>query len=827
MITLKLAFRSLWRRKLTTGLNVAGLALGMTVFLFLMEFAGFHAGFDGFNRNADRLYRVVGTTALQEPWNQVSPALLALKSRLTGIEAAPTFMPSAAGVVTFANTANGAQNLSFKEDEIAYGNNEVFRGFTLPFLAGGADLDKPNTMVIAASAAQKYFQCGENFGSVVGKRLQVNNQFVEQFFTITGVMRDVPLQSHLRFTMLFSLQTLANPANLGGNEAWARLTPDNTSAFLTTYFLLRPGAKASVVEAELKRFRGVNTRDTSVEWHLQPVAQIHTGSSFNDPLPNDGTLKLVVIAASIALFVLALAWINYVNLSTAFGLSRAREIGVRKTLGASRRQLVLPYLLECLLLNAAALLLALTIVEVLQPPFNALVGVKLSLAQIASWNVGAWAIAAPWLGALVSGVYVAVALTGVNPIVVLRGSFSRSRRGSRIRSALVITQFVVSIAFIAATLIVFQQLSFMRNHDLGMNMGGEKEQLLVIDGVELLDEDAPNGASLQDKAFAFKQEAARLPFVRSVAGSQNIPGQGYNFPTGGFSQTIRQENDDKKRYLILMTDAQYFITYDMTFLAGKGYRQEDNLGDFRFRNVVMNEAATTQLGFGSPREALGQVVQWGDAAAGKGQRFQICGVVKNYHHTSLKNAIDPVVFLPSFATQYFTVRIATTNLRENMMQLEALYKRILPGTLYTARFASDIFQKQYEDDTRIGNVFAVFTGVAIVIACLGLFGLVAYSVESRTKEIGVRKVLGASAASIIGLLAKDFLKLVVVACVIACPLAWWLMRAWLQDFAYRVPLGAGVFVGASVCALVLALGTIAIQAGRAARRNPVEALRSE
>ena len=820
----KLAFRALWRRKFTTGLNVLGLALGMTAFLFLMEFASFHAGFDGFHSNANRLFRIVGTSRMGAI-NNVSPAMLSLRDRFPSIEAVPTFNANAGGVVSYKpqNTSEGSQTLAFKEEDVAYGNNDIFRAFSFTFLAGSADLDKPNTMVITASAAQKYFACNGNYQRVIGKRLLVANQFTPNEFTVTGVMEDIPENSHLKGNMLFSLQTLVNPANLNGND-WASLDPQNTSGFLTGYILLKEGAKASEMEAQMATL-SKKMGNLDVTYHLQPIRSIHTGDGFNDPLPNAAALKHVVIASSIAFFVLALAWINYINLSTAFGLSRAREIGVRKAIGASRRQLTLPHLIECAILTVAALLLALTAVELLQKPLNTLLGANLNINYALSNSIGALGMIALILGSVLSGSYVALVLTGVSPMVVLRGNFSRSVRGGRIRSTLVVVQFAVSITFIAGTLIILQQLNFMRGRDLGMNL----EQLLVIDGPQVVEKTTSNGEKHMSLALVFKQEVARLPFVQKITGSQNIPGQGYNFSTEGITSSVGQKGDEKKRYNMLIADENYFTTYQMNFVSGKGYQNLDNMGDFKLRNVVVNESALQQLGFRTASEAVGQYIQWSDGA--KGQRIQICGVVKNYHHKSLHGAIEPIIFVPSDATSYFTLRMTTKNVQANMTTLEQLYKRILPGNPFTARFADDVFQKQYEDDSRGGSLFAIFSSIAIVIACLGLFGLAAFAAESRTKEIGVRKVLGASEASIIGLLSKDFLKLVAIAFVIASPLAFWLMNTWLQDFAYHLELrsafGIGVFVLAGVLSAAIAFTTVAGQAWRAARANAIESLRHE
>jgi len=545
-----IALRTMRRRSLSTMLNIVGLSLGLVVFVFLAEFAAFHWGFDRFHANADRLYRIVATTPTG-PWNQVPPIFLTLPERVTSVEGFVALMTSASGVVTYKPDAHSSSSprtssiLAFQEDAVAYANNAVFAAFTLPMKAGHADLDKPNTMVVSASAAQKYFGCGadgKDYERAVGKRLRLSNQFGFADYTVTGVMADVPAQSHLagttNRTFLASLQTLANPANLGGNR-WAELKPDNFSPFLNGYALLKAGVNAASVEAEIEELRKKLTpagvADDQVRWHLQPVAAMHLGSGFTDPLPNDGALKLVAVAGAIALFVLALAWMNYVSLSTAFGLTRAREIGVRKVVGASRKQLVAQHLTECALLMGVALLVALSLVELLQTPFNELVGTRLSLAMLATPSALTLAAGVIVLGTLLAGGYVALVLTGVETSTVLRGTFSRSARGSRTRTVLVVAQFAVSIAFIIGTIVVFQQLDFMRGKDLGMNL----EQLMVVTGPALLDDEAPGGANNAERAFAFKQEAARFSFVRSLAGSQNVPGKSYNFST----EAIKRSTD--------------------------------------------------------------------------------------------------------------------------------------------------------------------------------------------------------------------------------------------------------------------------------------------
>ncbi len=817
--SLKIAFRALIRRRSITGINILGLVLGMTVFFFLIEYASFHASFDRFHAHSDRIYHIVATTP-QGTWSNVPPFALWLKEYSSDIETVVAINGNGSSCIVQYKAGNGGKPVMDKETGIIYGNNDFFTTFNFPFLCGQEELDKPYTTVITASMAQKYFACGNDYTKALGKRIHVTNDFGLNEFTVTGVVKNLPAETQFQGAMMLSLQTLKNKANLGGN-GWAELSLENTSAFLDGYVRLKEGTNPRSVEDVINSLhKKIGSKETA-QWHLQPLAQIHIGDGFNDPLPNQGMLKFVVIASSIAAFILLLALINYINLSTAFGLTRVREIGVRKTIGASRFQVALPYFLECLLLSVVSMIAAISLVELLQSSFNSLVGAELRLGYVFQFGLGLWAWFALGLGTILAGGYVSFVLAGVNPIVVLKGNFARSKSGNSVRQTLVVLQFAISMAFIVGTIVVYQQLQFMRNRDLGMKL----DQVLIVEGAVMLDDEA-GGDAISSRAFAFKQELAQMPFVRNVAGTQAVPGKSYNFTTSGIKRPSGSKEDAEKPFSMVICDENYFKTFGMSFSAGKPYVEEDNLGDFRFRNVVINETASKQLGFKTAQEAIGQTVEWGNPNE-KGQRFQVCGVLSDYHHISLKSKIDPMIFLPSQATANFAVNLRTDNLSENLAEIERLYKKFFPENQYSAKFANDVFQKQYEDDIRIGEMFAMFTGVAIIIACLGLFGLVSYTVEMRTKEIGVRRVLGASELNIIGILAKDFLKLVVIACFAAIPLAWYAMDHWLQDFAYRISINPGIFLAAMISAILLATFTITLQSWKAARRLPIETLRQE
>jgi putative ABC transport system permease protein len=516
---------------------------------------------------------------------------------------------------------------------------------------------------------------------------------------------------------------------------------------------------------------------------------------------------LVLIAG----LILLIAWVNYINLSTAQGLQRARETGVRKVLGASRTQLALRFMSETLLITMVSLVLALAVVQLLQPIFNRFIGVQLSLATLVQPVILLLILSIVLMGSVLAGGYVSLVLSSYKPIHTLKGKLQHSMKSVMLRKGLVVFQFSISIVFIIATIILYKQLNFMQTGNLGM----ELNQLLVVQGPTVATEDQ------SERNYTFKNKLAALPFVEKVAGSNNVPGRGYNFSTQGITRPLASPGDEKKGYNMLIVDQNFFDTYGIAFKQGKAFSEQVAIRSWNNeRQVVINERAAEALGFDAAEDVVGKKIKWGE-------EFEVMGVVKDYHHLSFRTAIEPIIYLPSVSYGNFTVKLKAENMQSKIATIEKLYRELFPGNPFDYFFADEAYDKQYEQEKALGSLFIVASLVAVFIACLGLFGLAAFSAQQRVKEIGVRKVLGASVTDITKLLSTDFVKLVVIAIIIGSPIAWWVMHSWLEAFPYRTNIDWWVFLLAAATAVLIAVGTVSFHAIRAGRSNPVDALRSE
>jgi putative ABC transport system permease protein len=414
-------------------------------------------------------------------------------------------------------------------------------------------------------------------------------------------------------------------------------------------------------------------------------------------------------------------------------------------------------------------------------------------------------------GSLLSGGYVSFILSSFKPVETIRGKLDKQPRGISLRKGLVVFQFAISVIFIIATIVLYKQLSFMKTESLGMNI----DQLLVIAGPTV----SSDGQA--EKNYTFKNQLKTLPFVQKVAASNNVPGRGYNFSTQDITCQNPQPGDEKKSYSMFISDEKFFDTYGISFIEGKTYNEDQALSGWaNAGKVIINQKAAKQLGFPAGESIVGKKIVWG-------KEYEVIGVVKDYHHLSLHQAIDPIIYLPSVSFSYFTIKTDASNMPAKISQIKEMYKSIFPGNPYDYFFADESFDQQYKKEQDLGNLFITAALIAIFIACLGLFGLAAFSAQQRIKEIGIRKVLGASVTDITGLLSKDFLVLVIIAIVIASPIAWWGMHTWLQDFAYRTNIDWWVFVVAGLTAVFIALLTVGTQAVKAAISNPVKSLRTE
>jgi putative ABC transport system permease protein len=802
----KIAFRNLWRNRLYSFINVFGLAMGIAAFLLILEYVSFEKSVNGFHKNISSIYRLLNENVKGETWPQVEPGWAQkAKEKFPEIKDYCRFEEGVGQGIVRRDDEKGE---SFRESNIGYAEGNFFSFFSFKLQSGNAALfNKPNIVFISKTAATKYFGKEEP----EGKSLTLFNQFGKASYTVGGVYT-VPANSDIRYDMVFSLETLKNPANLNDNS-WAQLDNLN-SQYINTYFLLNEGIDYKKVEQKLIALRNELKKDKDgVVFRLQPFANVHLPASLSDTYQTTGNLKYVYILGIIALLILAIAWFNYVNLSTANSLKRANEVGVRKVVGASQQSLVMQFLGESLLVNVIGFAAALSIVQLIQPLFNNIIGKELSLSSLVNNKIWLMGLLLLLVGSLLSGAYTAFSLSNFNPVETLKGKLNKTTKGAALRKSLVVVQFSISIALLLATALIYQQLNYMQNKNLGVNT----EQLLVIRGPEV-----GKDSTYKMRRTAFWNSIAQQNFVKDYSLSGTVPGNYYNFATSGFTQPGSKKGDELNSYSFAIIDNRYLNTFQISLKAGRNFTEAETAVQWNDNSKVMvNEKAVEELGFASVEDALRTKIQWDE------RQLEIIGVVKNYHHTGLQKAIDPIIFYPQNNSAYFSIRLGSDKLQGNLAALEKIYKSSFPGNPFEYFFADENFNKQYITEQQYSRLFTTASVWAIIIACLGLFGLATYTVESRTKEIGVRKVLGASVTNIAQLLSKDFLKLVLVSIIIASPIAWYVMHQWLQDFAYRIQISWWVFAMAGAAALIIALATVSFQAVKAALSNPVKSLRME
>lgn len=804
----KIAFRSFARQKAFTVLNVAGLTIGLAASLLITQYVRYEKSFDSFHSRAKDIYRMQYNGYSNGKLNfesavAVPAAARAIKDNFAEVEEFVRFLPRT-GVMSY-DRPDG-ERIAFQERKMQYVDSTVFKVFDFKLLQGdtATALNGLNKIVISSSAAKRYFRDEDP----IGKTLLFNGK---DAFMITGVFQDVPENSHIQFQFLFSYATL-NKATEGWSEkAWGWYD-------FYTYILLRPGTdvrqlQAKWDEALLKIRKEDWEKDNErQEFILRPLTDIHLYSNLlYEAQPTEQRDGDSVYALSlIAVFILVIAWVNYINLSTARSFNRANEVGVRKVMGAFRSQLVTQFLTESFLLNILAGALALGLVRLLWAPFSDLTGWKIPLDFMFTW--GFWKLSLLLLtgGTLLAGFYPALVMSSFQPIAVLKGRIIRSTTGNILRLSLVVFQFVASIFLIIGSIIVFQQIDFMKQRDLGFTL----DKTLVLKGPGMTD-------SLHQKRLeGFRTEVLRIPGVKSLTASSIIPGDEIFWTTGVKRLNSSSRYGTAESHMGM--DYDFIPSYNLKVIAGRAY-DRNFPGDGK--RVMLNRAMAELLEFKSPEEAIGEKINDG------GDTVEIIGVLENFHQMSLKSKVAPIVFRVStentYYSRYFSIKMETNNLKETVASMEASWKQIFPGSPFDYFHLDQFFNKQYEQDDRFSTVFTMFTGLAIFTAMLGLFGLASFMAVQRTKEIGIRKVMGSSVAGIVMLLSRSFLRPVLLANLLAWPLAWWLMDQWLQTFPYRITINPVVFVAAGVVITVVAFLSVGSHTLKAAMTRPAETLKYE
>ena len=795
----KIAVRNLWRKRTYTLINLTGLAVGMACCFLLFLYVHFERSYDQFHRKADRIYRVVGdlrSSAENLHW-YVTPGPLGRTIKATFPQ-----VQEVTRVITGSILVRKG-NFKFQETHSLWADSSLFSVFDFPLKYGDPHtaLKEPNSIVFSESAALKYF----GHSNPVGQHLLLTGLGLPGI--VTGVMKDIPENSHLKADMLVSASTYAGSLQPGVEEDWG-------SYLYSTYLLLSPGADPEGLQSKLpalvQKYEGeaLKYKNTTYTLSLEPLKRIYLHSSYGAPV--SGNPDNVYILTIIAVFILLIAAINFINLSTARSVERAKEVGIRKSAGAKRNQLIGQFLIESMLIALMSFFLALACCHLLLPLFNQISGKQISAGIFTSiaYPLGLLALA---LGiGLLAGIYPALVLSAFKPVVVLKGNFASGSKGALLRKVLVVAQYTISIVLIVSTLVVYSQLHFMQRQPLGFN----KDQVLIVS----------NGTDRG--ALDFKEAIAAIPAVESATLSSAIPGRSYNsggndvWPTDAENSKGAWQRINPAYYNV---DADFIPLYQIPLLAGRNFYKE---GRKDSAGVILNKTAALSLGYSSSslQKLIGKRVK----GQGDGVANTVIGVMDDFHFHSLREAIQPLCLQTGqWYTQYLSIRINTANLSGTLTALGNKWEKSVPNRPFSYFFLDEDFNSQYRAEERFGTLFLYFSALALFISCLGLLGLSAYSTLQRTREIGIRKVLGASVSEIAGLLSGDFVKLVILAFVIACPLSWYAMHQWLQNFAYRTSLNGGHFVLAGSGALLIALFTIGFQTIKAAMANPVESLRSE
>ncbi|WP_080240395.1 ABC transporter permease [Spirosoma rigui] len=801
-----IAWRNLVRNKAFSTINIVGLSIGLATCLLISLFVLDELSYDRFNEKADRIVRVFFRGSMQggkmNEAHVMPPVAQTLKADYPEVQEATRLRLGGSPFITY-------HDKRFRDQTIAFVDSNFFQVFTLPLIQGDAKtaLVRPNTAVITQALARKYF--GND--NPLGKVLTINDENVS--YQVTGLIDRVPANSHIRPIDLFVSMTSFPEAKA---PSWM------TSEFFT-YLVLPEGYDYRQLEAKLPqvvdKYMGpqiqqafgmsmaqFRQKGNDLGLFLQPLTAIHLFSDFTYDLSPPGNIQYVYIFGAIALFMLVIACINFMNLSTAGASKRAKEVGIRKVLGSERQSLTSQFLIESLLLTALALVLAVGIVYLALPAFNQLAGKSLTV----NFSGNAWLLPGLLvLGALVgvlAGSYPAFFLSSFKPIAVLKGTkFSGDKRSIGLRSGLVVVQFFISITLMIGTTVVYRQLSYIQNKELGY----EKEQVLVL----------PETWLLGNKEEVFRNQIMQEPGVVNVSTSGYLPAGPSN--NNNFMVYAESNTTQLVKTLRYDVDYSYIPTLGIQLAAGRNFSREygtDSSG------VILNETAARTLGWA--KNALGHTLSRANQD-GKQTTYRVIGVVKDFHFKSLHERISPLVMVLSKNSGTVIVKVKTKDLPGLLANLKKQWDQLAPDVPFTYSFLNERFNQTYLAEQKIGQILGLFAGLTIFVACLGLFGLATFTAEQRTKEIGVRKVLGASVAGIVGLLSKDFLKLVGVALLLAVPVAWYVMNQWLQDFAYKIDMEWWMFVLAGALAVSIALLTVSYQSIKAALMNPVKSLKTD
>lgn len=809
------ALRSLHKNKFFSFINIAGLSIGMAACLLILQYVSFELSYDQFNQHAPSIYRVVNDRYQNGKLIQHGTITYSAIGRAMQ-EDFPQEILRTARVEPATNIILTYNEKKLKQSGLAV-DTSFLTMFSYPLLAGNiyTSLKAPYNMIISQSMADKLFGAPENanYASYIGKAIQLQND--SALYNITGVSKDVPENSHLQFDFLVSWSSLT--------QTWKNADYSFEQSDFWQYIQLKPGVDYKRLEARFpdfsqKHFQGAKVSGSDETFYLQPLSKAHLYSDFEYEIGKTGSATIVWGLLTVAMFIIIIAWVNYINLTTAKSAERAKEVGVRKVAGASKPQLIRQFFTESIVINLIAFAIAIMVVILLQNSFNQLVQHNLSLKLLFQKNLGGYTVFATILsiimaGFFVSGFYPSFVFSSFKPITVLKGRFSHSAKGILLRKTLVVVQFTMTVILIIGSLVVYRQVHFMNKQKLGMTL----DQVLVINPPMLTKWDS----TFIRRVNSFTTEVRQLPHVKGATTSFQVAGEELSRDF----KVRRADAADDNHYTIRSLGAStgFIDLYGIQLLAGRDFEPTDFNPDWgKLHNIILNQHTVKLLGFKGDADAIGKKIFIYDKS------WDVIGVMADFHQKSLRYPIEPTVLMPAYSENSpISVKLDVTNIESTIASVRKKFNAFFPGNMFDYYFLDERYNAQYKNEQFFGKVFGMFAGFAVFVACLGLLGLSLFATIQRTKEIGVRKVLGASVANIIFLLSKDFIKLVVIAIVIACPIAWFTMNKWLQDFSYRINISWWIFLATAVVAITIALATISFHALKSAFANPVKSLRTE
>jgi len=785
---LKIAFRNIIRHKAFAAINIAGLAIGMACSIFILLWVQNELSYDRFNKNANEIYRIAARAGDFKAAINPAPMVADLQAKIPAIK-------NTVRLTTLSTNVFEVGDRKFEEKRVFYADSTFLQVFSYKLIKGdrAAALNRPDAVLITEELAKKYFGNEDALGKILRKD---NNKDV----IVTGVLANIPSNSHLQFDIILPMSSIAQTSDNIKNQVW-----DNFDfyAYIQLDKTFDPSsaniAKFNKQMDEIYKTH-VSEKILKVNFWLQPLTAIHLHSNYQADLPGHGNAQYVNIFFVVALFIMAVACINFMNLATARSARRAKEVGLRKVVGAGRKQLIGQFLGESMLISFVSLLIAIGIVWLLLPAFNDLAGKKLSIHLLDRKIITILVVIALATG-LVSGSYPALFLSGFQPVKVLKGNIKTMGGNLIFRNGLVVVQFVVSIVLLAGTAIVYRQLNFIKS----MNLGFDKSNLLYF----------PMAGEMWNKQQALKAELKQNPLTANYAITGDLP---VHLSSG--TVNVQWEGKDPKSQVVfptLMVDEGFFNVFQMKILSGRAFSPEFKSDT---TNFIVNEKAVQVMGMKVSNAVGKSLSMWGNKGI-------IIGVVKDFNYKPIQQPIEPMIIALNRWGGTAVIRTQPGKTEATIKALAKISADLNPAYPFSYGFVDQDLANQYKGEQRMGSLFNLFAVLAIFISCMGLYGLSAFMAEHRTKEIGVRKVLGASVFKVVYLLSTGFTKLILIAVVIAVPLAWFAINSWLKSFAYRVNADWIVFLIASLAALAIAWLTVSYESIKAAIANPVKSLRTE